>query len=152
MATPTRHQFAHDVLLDVAGVSGLEYLGPLWAIMGWTIAESGSHPCNGQPNMGARFNPLNTTLVLPGSTAYNSIGVQNYTSYDQGVQATVSTLRETPYAKVVAALGKAGQYDRAALALWEVVGSPWGTTGRDAYNGLADFLADKSFFNMLTVG
>ena len=152
MATPTRHQFAHDVLLGVAGVSGLNYLGPLWALVGWTIAESGSHPCNGVSGQGARYNPLNTTLVLPGSTSYNSIGVQNYTSYEQGVQATVSTLSETPYAKVVKALNHTGQYDRAALVLWEVVGSPWGTAGKDAYNGLADFLDDKSFYNQLTLG
>lgn len=42
----------------------------------------------------ARYNPFNTTLRLPGSTTYNSVGVQNYTDAAQGVEATVKTLKE----------------------------------------------------------
>jgi murein DD-endopeptidase MepM/ murein hydrolase activator NlpD len=38
------------------------------------------------------FNPLNTTLPMPGSSKFNSIGVQSYGSLDQGVQATLDTL------------------------------------------------------------
>ena len=44
----------------------------------------------------AKYNPLNTSYQLPGSTNYNSHkpggGVQAYTSWDQGLQATVGTL------------------------------------------------------------
>jgi hypothetical protein len=43
---------------------------------------------------GARYNPFNTTLRLPGSTTYNSVGVQNYVDAAQGVEATVKTLKE----------------------------------------------------------
>jgi len=42
----------------------------------------------------AKFNPTNTTLRLPGSTNYNSVGVQNYTSAEQGIEATVKTLKQ----------------------------------------------------------
>lgn len=40
----------------------------------------------------ARFNPLNTTLPMPGSTCFNSVCVRNYVSWAQGVEATALTL------------------------------------------------------------
>jgi hypothetical protein len=146
-----RHDFAHDVLLKVAGASGNDHLGGLWALQGWMVAESGSERCDGVS--GAAFNPLNTTLRMPGSTAFNSVGVQNYTSYAEGLAATVATLSETPFVHVVAAMKWAGDPGlNAKVILWEVVGSPWGTSGRDAYNGLQTFLADKPRYNQLQVG
>lgn len=40
------------------------------------------------------FNPLNTTLHMPGSTNLkgNTAGVQNYADVDDGIEATVQTL------------------------------------------------------------
>ncbi len=43
----------------------------------------------------ARWNPLATSYPMPGSTTFNGSGVQNYTSLDQGLQATVNTLAES---------------------------------------------------------
>jgi len=40
----------------------------------------------------AAWNPLADTLAMSGSTAFNSIGVQNYVSLDEGLQATRFTL------------------------------------------------------------
>ena len=40
----------------------------------------------------AKFNPMNTTLFEPGSTNFNSVGVKNYTSWAQGIEATAQTL------------------------------------------------------------
>jgi peptidoglycan hydrolase CwlO-like protein len=55
----------------------------------------------------ARFNPLATSYVMPGSTLFNS-AVRNYVSLDQGITATVLTLESTNpafnYAPIVAAL------------------------------------------------
>ena len=48
----------------------------------WAQAEGGT----------ARWNPLNTTLGLPGATDYNSAGVKNYTRPVWGVCATALTL------------------------------------------------------------
>lgn len=48
----------------------------------WATAEGGT----------ARWNPLNTTLDLPGATDYNSAGVKNYTRPTWGVCATALTL------------------------------------------------------------
>lgn len=48
----------------------------------WAQAEGGN----------ARWNPLNTTFRLPGSTDYNSAGVQSYFRPTEGVCATALTL------------------------------------------------------------
>jgi peptidoglycan hydrolase CwlO-like protein len=44
----------------------------------------------------AEWNPLADTLTMPGSTTFNSVGVQNYVSLDQGLQAIRSTLTDGP--------------------------------------------------------
>lgn len=50
----------------------------------WADAEGGT----------AKWNPLNTTLDLPGTTDYNSVGVKNYPRPVWGVCATALTLTE----------------------------------------------------------
>jgi uncharacterized coiled-coil protein SlyX len=40
----------------------------------------------------AAWNPLATTHRMPGSTSFNSVGVQNYVSLAQGLQATKETI------------------------------------------------------------
>jgi len=52
------------------------------ALMAWMQAEGDA----------GRFNPLNTTKKMPGSTNFNGVGVQNYASFEDGVQATADTL------------------------------------------------------------
>jgi peptidoglycan hydrolase CwlO-like protein len=54
----------------------------LVALVAWQAAEGTS----------AAWNPLATTLPMPGSTAFNSAGVQNYDSLAQGLDAIQSTL------------------------------------------------------------
>jgi hypothetical protein len=44
----------------------------------------------------AAWNPLADTLPMPGSTAFNSIGVQNYVSLEQGLDAVRHTLTNGP--------------------------------------------------------
>ncbi len=51
----------------------------------------------------ARFNPLATTQRETGSTSFNSVGVQNYTSAEQGAAATAHTLENGRYPGIVAA-------------------------------------------------
>jgi peptidoglycan hydrolase CwlO-like protein len=41
----------------------------------------------------AAYNPLATTYYMPGSTDFNSFGVKNYVSAQQGMQATLLTLQ-----------------------------------------------------------
>lgn len=88
------------------------------AVMAWERAEGG----NWQNN--AQFNPLNTTQREPGSTPINSVGVQAYTSWDEGLRATVQTLENGRYGSVLAALA-AG--DCAPCVADAVGASSWGT-------------------------
>src|SRR5207247_1776949 len=79
----------------------------LLAIMSWEVAEGGG--------FGGRtaFNPLNTTLPMPGSRPVTRVGVQAYTSASQGLLATVNTLRNGRYSGIIAAL-------RAGNSAWAV--------------------------------
>lgn len=74
------------------------------SLMAWANREGG-HWHNT-----ARFNPINTTQEMPGSTAIsgNSAGVQAYTSWQQGIDATLKTLHNGRYNDILAAL-KSGQ-------------------------------------------
>jgi peptidoglycan hydrolase CwlO-like protein len=90
----------------------------LAAITAWEMAEGGNW------NNSATFNPLNTTLPEPGSTSMNWVGVQAYTSWAQGFQATVTTLYNGNYTAIIAAL-KAGSSAQAVAEA--VAASQWGT-------------------------
>lgn len=87
-------------------------------VVRWETAEGGNW------NNAARYNPLNTTQTMPGSTNPGfSAGVQAYTSWAQGLQATVKTLENGSYSAILAAVeGPASTFNAA------VIGSPWGTT------------------------
>lgn len=74
----------------------------------------------------AAFNPFNTTLPMPGSTRYNSVGVQNYVSAEQGVEATVKTLLENGHGYEV--IRRRLLRNASATAIVEAIGdSDWGT-------------------------
>ena len=45
-----------------------------------------------QESTSARFNPLATTHVMPGATAFNSVGVRNFVTIAQGLEASRATL------------------------------------------------------------
>jgi peptidoglycan hydrolase-like protein with peptidoglycan-binding domain/murein DD-endopeptidase MepM/ murein hydrolase activator NlpD len=50
---------------------------------------------------GGRYNPFNTTWKLPGSTNMNKVGVQHYKSLEDGMIATLKTLRNGRYSCIV---------------------------------------------------
>ncbi len=82
----TLGQFFRDVMRD-KDLRGAVTREHVIAFLSWRLSEGGA----------ARFNPLNTTYRLQGSTDYNSVGVQNYRSWDDGVLATVRTLMQAGY-------------------------------------------------------
>lgn len=76
-----------DFIADLIKSFGGNPNGPSAKILAnWQRMEGGS------TNNSAAFNFLNTTLGEPGSKSINSVGVQAYTSFKQGLQATISTL------------------------------------------------------------
>jgi hypothetical protein len=114
-ALSTRRDFAVALLNSLgAAVTSQNLL----AIMSWEVAEGG-----GFGGLTA-FNPLNTTLPMPGSRPVTRVGVQAYTSASQGLLATINTLRSGRYSGIVAAL-RAGSSARAVEQA--VAASPWGT-------------------------
>lgn len=67
------------------------------AIIAWAQREGGNW------GNSAHFNPLNTTQSLNGSTSMNSVNVQAFKSWDDGLAATAQTLRNGRYADILAA-------------------------------------------------
>lgn len=90
--------------------------GAVNALVHWAQMEGGHW------NNAATYNPLNTTYREPGSHSINSVGVQAYTSWNQGIAATANTL--SSYSGILAAL-RVGDYAGVGSALLR---SPWGTT------------------------
>lgn len=68
------------------------------SVVSWEAAEGGNW------NNTATYNPLNTTLVETGSTSVNPVGVQAYTSWSEGMSATVATLQNGNYQDILTAL------------------------------------------------
>lgn len=88
----------------------------LRAVTAWQGAEGGT----------ATNNPLNTTQPESGTSNYNSVGVKNYGTWKQGLQATLTTLKNGNYPQVLDALKQGNN----AGAVADAVGhSPWGTSG-----------------------
>ena len=86
----------------------------------------------GHTNNDARFNWLNTTKPARGALGtINSVGVQRFDSYENGIAATIATLRNGRYGDVLEALESGDPYSRrpvAGLQTW-VSGSPTGNPG-----------------------
>jgi hypothetical protein len=106
------------------------------ALVTWFAMEGGAGPQWGISGNTADYNPLNTSLQMPTSgPPYTSVnfntrvpgpGIQAYTSWEQGIQATVLTLQEnqTGYAAIVSVLNNGGTCAQLRAA---VIASAWGT-------------------------
>jgi len=77
---------------------------------GWWQCEGG----NGGPMrnlQSARFNWLCTKRRMPGSTNFNTVGVQNYPNWAVGVAATVASIRGAHYMGLRSALKSGDPFD-----------------------------------------
>lgn len=111
MAAPPVKGWESQILHGVGAPVTAENVKALHA---WLQAEGGS----------AANNPFNTTQPAQGATSYNSVGVRNYVSPQQGIAATVQTLLNGRYGNVVAALRHGGSAVKVGEA---IAASPWGT-------------------------
>lgn len=73
----------------------------------------------------ARYNPLGTTRDMPGATNFNSVGVKNYGSIGQGVEATARAITNGLYGNILTLMRAPGA--RAEAMATAVAASPWGT-------------------------
>jgi hypothetical protein len=110
----------HDFAVKLQRALGIEPTAlstlKIWA---WLRQEGGNW------NNSAKYNPLNTTLPMPGAGNTGAQGnIKVYRSWQQGIEATASTLHSSAYAGIIANL-KSG----ASLESFEatVDASPWGT-------------------------
>ena len=75
----------------------------------------------------AAFNPLATTQSgFAGETRFNSVGVKNYATYQDGIDANAHALMNGRYTNVLDAL-RAG--NSATAVAQAIADSPWGTHG-----------------------
>jgi len=88
------------------------------AITTWMAYEGG------QWNNSAHYNPLNTTQPEAGAVPINSVGVESYVSFNQGMQATIDTINNGRYKSILSALSTG---NNTAGVLSAVNHSPWGT-------------------------
>lgn len=104
-------QFSSDVLKRL----GAPVTGQNLAVMNAWIKAEGTK---------AAFNPLATCRKAPGATDFNSVGVKNFTSYDQGVDTTVGAITNGLYDDVITALRRGDDAYGVADA---IAASPWGS-------------------------
>jgi hypothetical protein len=132
-----------DAILSYPGINGVITASNEYAIETWERAEGGGAGCPGQPahtapwaySGGPAGNPINTTQQEPGSTAWNSVGVQVYQNYDGvtcwewGIKANADTLLNGFYANILSVLDNPVSSDHSqCVDLADAVGnSPWGT-------------------------
>ena len=83
--------------------------GNLVAVIAWEAAEGTM----------ATWNPLATTIKMPGNTVYNSHGVKNYRSKEQGIEASIMTLGRPGhgYDAIVASLRSGAEAMETARAI-----------------------------------
>jgi hypothetical protein len=129
MADLSPEQFAAGVL---QGLGIKANRSNVQALVGWTRAEGG-HWHNQ-----AKYNPLNTTQHMAGSSTFRSVGqgasdIRIYKSWQQGIQATVDTLKNGRYTGIIQALKGSNP-----MAVAQAIGaSPWGTNGTLAAKTIA---------------
>ena len=134
-----------DTLLVQPGVNAPITPSNEYALEKWELAEGGGAGCPGQPasaapwqnSRGPAGNPLNTTQTEPGSTNWNSVGVQIYangngrTCWYWGLLATTNTLTGQfgNYGPILTALRNptSTDYTQCTKLASAVGGSDWGT-------------------------
>lgn len=72
-----------------------------------------------------RYNPLNSVVPCGKSTPFNSVGVQDYKSYGNGINGTVRLLRGDPWTDVVDAMRR-GARTATILDEFSKVYASWG--------------------------
>jgi len=132
-----------DALLSYPGINGVITTSNEYALETWERVEGGGAGCPGQPaftapwanSAGPAGNPINTTQQEPGSSAFNSVGVQAYqndggvTCWEWGIKATADTLLNGFYPNILSVLDNpVSSSSTQCVDLAAAVGnSPWGT-------------------------
>lgn len=115
----TREQWAKAFLIKIGAPRTQRNL---WAVVSWCQAEGSA----------AAWNPLATTQDWPRATNFNSVGVKNYASVEDGLNATAQTLNYGADRGLYGYKPIRRRLRRNAWAYWTlraVEASVWGTGG-----------------------
>src|SRR6266511_2364082 len=111
----TRRQWAIDF------AAALGNANPTASTLSWISAWTANE------NTRAKYNPLATIYDLPPNTDFNSVGVKNFTTRAQGIEATIRTLRgqHSGYADIIKGIVNNDPQTSANGLLV----APWGSNG-----------------------
>jgi hypothetical protein len=88
--TCDRGAWSDEFLAEIAAPTSVENRV---AMLTWIASERGYS----EAPIAAAWNPLDTTMPRKGATDYNDAGVKNYASWDDGIGATVATIKIDGY-------------------------------------------------------
>ena len=140
----TPHDFGIALITALGGTPTPNLVG---GIQAWSMQEGGHW------NNKALYNPLNTTLEMPGSKPVNTVnketgtGVQAYTSWEQGLDAVIQTLKfpNHGYEDIIASLTNSKSKD--LKQFYSAINkSDWGPPGKNKYK----FSVDNKFHQKMT--
>ncbi len=113
--------------INLAGITDINFYTKLLENLGAPVSEENLkflYAWRQSEGSGGKYNPFNTTWNLPGSTNANSVGVKNYQTLEDGMTATIKTLRNGLYSCIVD--GLVGDIGAAEIAKCDSL-KKWGT-------------------------
>lgn len=75
----------------------------------------------------AAYNPFATTQSMEGATNFNSVGVKNYRTWQDGVRATTMTITNPRYPAYAPFLAEIRKGSSALVMAQKLIATPWGT-------------------------
>ena len=93
--------------INLDGLTDINFYSKLLENLGAPVSEENLkflYAWRQSEGSGGKYNPFNTTWNLPGSTNANSVGVKNYQTLEDGMTATIKTLKNGLYSCIVEGL------------------------------------------------
>lgn len=90
--------------VDLSGISDETFYKKLLTNLGAPVTDENLkflYAWRQSEGKAGRYNPFNTTHKLPNSTNFNSVGVKNYNTIEDGLDATLKTLKNGRYNCIV---------------------------------------------------
>ena len=90
--------------VDLSGMSDEEFYKKLLRELGAPTSKENLkflYAWRQSEGKAGKYNPFNTTHKLPNTTNFNSVGVKNYASIEDGLNATLKTLKNGRYNCIV---------------------------------------------------
>lgn len=93
-----------DKTVDTSGLTDKNFYERLLRELGAPVSEENMkflYAWRQSEGKAGKFNPFNTTHKMPNSTNFNKVGVKNYATLEDGLVATLKTLRNGRYDCIV---------------------------------------------------